>query len=347
MLELKQASRTLGREALLAEVDLQLAADAPTSLLGLGAAGRELMLKLLSGSEKLRGGEIRLGGRDISQAKRAKLHIVQVGPAGAPKSGQKVGKILDVGMAGRVGLSGRLSTPVSQLNPEERVRLAIGKAMQDQPALLLLDAPASAMTAEQRSRFVGDLGQMVAGARGIVVLLAGGADEAMGMGGKTVVLSDGRVQQAGPIADVFAAPANLASAVATAWPSLNTVSMTMDGGRGRLADGTSLTPPQGISVPASGPCVLAFRPDDSTMARETPGCVRFVVRAVGEQQISARTYKRLGFAGETWLSPLVAAEPPPPGAVLNLFVDRGKVLVFDGTGAAMLPLASNGGAATG
>ena len=87
MLELKQASRALGREALLADVDLVLAADAPTSLLGLGATGRDLMLKLLSGSEKLRSGEIRLGGRDISQARKAKLRIVQVGPAGMPKCG--------------------------------------------------------------------------------------------------------------------------------------------------------------------------------------------------------------------------------------------------------------------
>lgn len=345
MLELKQASRGLGRDALLADVDLTISADAPTSLLGLGAPARELMLKLLSGSEKLRGGEIRLGGRDIAQAKRAKLRVVQVGPAGMPKSGQKVGKILDVSMAGRVGLSGRLSMPVSQLNTEERVRLAVGKAMQDQPALLLLDAPTGAMAADQRSRFAADLGQMVSGSRGIVVLLAGGADEAMGLGGKTVVLSGGRVQQAGAIGDVFAAPANLASAVATAWPSLNTLTMTMEAGRGRLADGSSLTPPQGVGVPASGPCVLAFRPDDSTMARETPGCMRFVVRAVGEQKISERTYKKLGFAGETWLSPLVAAEPPPPGAVLNLFVDRGKVLVFDGDGVAMKSTALNGGAA--
>lgn len=344
MLELKQAFRSLGQGALLSGVDLTFTSDAPTSVLGLGASGRDLLLKLLAGSEKLKGGEIRLGGQDISQARRGKLRIAQVGPAGMAKSGQKVGKLLDPETAGRVGLSARLSAPVSQLDGEERVRLALGKAIQDQPALLLLDAPASAMTPDQRGRFIRDLGQIVSGAHGIVVLVAGGADEAMEMGGQTVVLSDGRVQQAGPIADVFAAPANLASAVATAWPSLNTLAMTMDAGRGRLSDGSSLTPPPGVNLPASGPCVLAFRPDDSTMARETPGCVRFVVRAIGEQQIAARTYKKLGFARETWLAPLVAAEPPPPGAVLNLFVDRGKVLVFDGSGAAMQQRASNGGA---
>ncbi len=332
MLELRQASRSLGSEPLLSNVDLTCTSEGPSSLLGLSAAGREAMLRLLSGVEKLKDGEIRLGGRDIAQARRGKARIAQVGPGGIAKSGRKVGKILDAGMAGRVGLSGRLSAPVSQLDAAERVRLAIGKALQDQPALLLLDAPASAMTPDRRGRFTADLGQMLAGARGIVVLLAGGADEAVGLGGNAVVLGEGRVQQAGPVAEVFARPVNLTSAVATAWPSLNTLTMTMDDGRGRLADGTSLTPPKGIGLPASGLCVLAFRPDDSTMARETPGCVRFVVRAIGEQQISARTYKRLGFAGETWLSPLVAAEPPPPGAVLNLFVDCGKVLVFDGEG---------------
>jgi ABC-type sugar transport system ATPase subunit len=346
MLELRQAFRSLGGDALLAGVDLTLSSDAPTSVLGLNAPGRELMLRLLAGSEKLKGGEIRLGGRDIAQARRGKLRILQVGPAGMPKSGQKVGKILDVGAAGRVGLSGRLSTPVSQLNTEERVRLAIGKAVQDRPALLMLDAPASMMAPDQRGRFTADLAQIVSGAKGIVVLLAGGADEAMGMGGNAVVLSEGRVQQAGSVARVFAAPVNLASAVAVAWPTLNTVTMTMDAGRGRLADGASLHLPDELGLPAAGPCTLAFRPDDSTLARETPGCLRFVARAVAEQAVSGRMYKRLGFHGETWLSPLVSM-PAPPGSVLNVFVDRGKLMVFDAEGAALLSAAPNGGATTG
>lgn len=332
MLELKQALRAAGREPLLSGVDFACARETPTSLLGLSPATRDIMLKLLAGAERLQGGEIRLNGRDIGQAKRAKLRIVRVGSAGAAKSGQKVGKIIDAGVAARVGLSGKLSAVVSALDAGERVRLAIAKARLEKPALLLLDAPASGLPADQRAQFVADLAQMVAECGAVVVLAAGGADEALGLGGDTVVLSGGHVQQAGPVAGVFASPANFASAQTTAWPSLNTLAMTMEDGRGRLADGTSLTPPQGVSLPASGPCVLAFRPDDSTMARETPGCVRFVVRAIGEQQIADRTYKRVGFARETWLSPLIAAEPPPPGAVLNLFVDRGKVLVFDAEG---------------
>jgi hypothetical protein len=40
---------------------------------------------------------------------------------------------------------------------------------------------------------------------------------------------------------------------------------------------------------------------------------------------------RVSFAGTTWLTPQLAAQPPA-GAVLNAFVDRGKLMTFDASG---------------
>lgn len=344
MLELRQAARSLGRAPLLSAVHVTCTREAPTSLLGLSPAGRDMVVRLLSGTEKLQGGDIRLDGRDISQARKGKGRILRVGPEGHPKSGARVGKSIDAHHAARVGLSDRMTATITSLDTEGRVRLALAKALQARPTMLLLDAPASGLSPEARERLAAGLGEMVAECGAVVVLIAGGADEAWGLGGNSVVLADGKVQQAGSAVEVFGHPANLASALATAWPALNAVSMTMDGGRGRLADGSSLHPPERLVLPPAGACVLAFRADDSTLARETPGCVRFVVRAVGAQTVAGRIYERLSFGGAAWLSPLTASEPPP-GAVLNLFVDRTKVLVFGDDGQAIAQPAAHRGAA--
>ncbi|MEZ6031296.1 MAG: hypothetical protein R3C46_16340 [Hyphomonadaceae bacterium] len=334
MLELRQATRAAGREPVLIAVDLSCTRETPTSLLGLSPQGRDVVLRLLSGKEKLQGGAIRLDGKNIGQMRKGKAGIIRVGPEGVPKSGQKVGKMVNAALAAQVGLSDRMAASANSLDTEGRLRLALAKALQARPALLLLDAPAADLTPDARARFTADLGQMVAGSGAVVVLAAGAADEAAGLGGAAVVLADGQVQQSGPVVDVFDQPANLASAIATAWPSLNRLAMTMDGGRGRLTDGSSLHPPDGLALPASGQCVLAFRADDSALARETPGCTRFVVRASGEETVSGRTYERVSFGGAAWLSPLDTA-PPPLGAVLNLFVARGKLMAFDAKGGAI------------
>lgn len=334
MLELKQAVRSSPLGPVLAGVDLQISRERPTSLLGLEAGLREALGRLLAGAERLTSGSILLDGKDVAQVRRAKAGIARVGAHGAPKSSQKVGKQIDSAAAARVRLDARLEAVVSTLDLEQRVRLSIARALAERPALLLLDAPASGLDGEPRARFAADLRHMVEGCGAVVVLMAGAADEALGLGGEAVVLANGHVQQSGPVGEVAAQPANLACAAALAWPTLNKLEMTITAGRGRLTDGSSLQPPEGLTLPDAGACVLAFRPDDSTLARETPGCMRFVARAAGEESVAGRTYERVAFAGASWLSPLVTA-PPPRGAVLNVFVDRGKVLVFDRHGRAV------------
>lgn len=328
MLELKDVSR--GPE--LGAVSLAIAPGRPTAVAGLSLQGRDLFAKLVAGLERPAGGTIRLGGKDVQLARKTKGGIVRVGPQGLAASGQRVGKLVSAEMARRAGVSGKLEEKISSLTVSARVRLALVQAANARPGLLIVESPLSQVEAAGRDALAADLGSLVAGA-GVVVVLAASADEALAMD-DIVVLEGGRVVQAGPAADVAAHPANMAAAAATSWPMLNTVELAVRGGRCLLPDGARLQLPEGMPQPADGMATLAFHPEDITVERASPGCVRFVVRAGKQDVRGSRAYLDVGFGGAHWLCPLTTSAPPQ-GAVLNAFVDRAKIILFGADGRAV------------
>lgn len=318
MLELRDVSRAAGREPVLARTSLVLSRETPTAIVGLSAHERDVLIRVLAGAEKTQSGSIKLDGKDIAQARREKGKIVRIEAQGVPKQGQKGGK--------RAG--------VSASDLDQRMRQAIAKARAERPKLLLLDAPSAGLGAESRQQFIAELKSMLADTGAVVVLVAGDADEALGLDGQVVVLSRGEVIQSGAAMEVFAHPANLKAAVATSFPVLNTLTMTAPDGRGVLADGSTFQPPEELRLPDEGPCTIAFHPDDMRLERAGAGCLRFVVRAAGEEIIGGRRFVRVSFAGANWLTPQ-ASSTPHAGAILNAFVERSRLMAFDASGRAV------------
>jgi glycerol transport system ATP-binding protein len=338
MLELKDVSRSSGREQVLTQVSFQIPRNVPTSLLGLSPVERATLLRLLAGAERPQSGFIKLNGKDIAEARKGKGHIVQVGrPVGVKPSGQKVGKLIGRASAERVGLDSRMESRVSDLTPDQRMRVAIALAREEKPSLILLVTPSVELEKESRERFLADLCGMLTDTGAVVVLLAASADEAAGLGGDIVVLSKGRFIQSGPAAEIFAHPANIATAMATSHPALNMLQMSVRNGSAVLPDGSTFQPPEGVVLPADGACTLAFRPEHMLFERQGAACVRFIARAAGEESISGRRFARLTFAGSNWLTPHAAAVLPS-GAVLNLFVDRSRLMIFGAEGEAITQL---------
>ena len=311
MLELKDVTRTAGREPMLSRASLVISRDAPTAIVDLSAYQRDMLLRLLSGADPPQSGSIRLDGKDIAQARREKGRIARIDAQGLSERDKKVAKL-----AG-----------------DQRLRSAIAKARIERAALILLDSPSAGLELDTRERFIADLGPLLGCAGAVVVLLAGSADEAGGLGGQVVVLSGGKVVQSGAVEEVFAHPINLAAALATSFPQLNTLTMTARDGRGVLADGSSFQPPEELRLPGAGACTLAFHPEDLTLERAGAGCLRFVVRVAGEDAVGGRRFMRVSFAGASWIAPRPAA-PPHPGAILNAFVERTKLMAFDASGKA-------------
>lgn len=311
MLELKDVSRAAGREQVLNQASLVMSRETPTAIVGLDAYERGALARVLSGVDKPHSGSIKLGGKDIAQARRARGRVVLIG--GEMQKRVKLSKG-----------SGR----------GQMIRASIAKARSDRAALVILDAPGTDLGLEAREAFIGDLKALCEGAGAVVVLLAGDADEALALGGQVVVVQGGKVIQAGPVDDVFAHPANLTAAIATSFPKLNTIAMSARNGRGVLADGSSFQPPEQLKLPDQGSCTVAFHPDDMTLERAGAGCLRFIVRAAGDEIVGGRRFTRVTFAGSDWLTPQ-AALAPHTGAILNAFVERSRLMAFDANGNAI------------
>ncbi len=311
MLELKDVSRAAGREQVLNRASLVMSRETPTAIVGLTTYERSVLARVLSGQDKPQSGSIKLNGKDIAQARREKGRVALVGGDAQPKT--KPGK-----GPGR----------------EQQLRAAIGKARSDRAALVILDAPTTELGLESRDNFIGELKPLCESLGAVIVLLAGDADEAMALGGQVVVLERGEVVQAGPASDVFAHPANLTAAIATSFPKLNTIAMKAREGRGVLADGSSFQPPEQLRLPDDGACTVAFHPDDMTLERAGAGCLRFIVRAVGDEIIGGRRFVRVNFAGSDWLTPQSELRPHT-GAILNAFVERSRLMAFDASGKAI------------
>ena len=116
---------------------------------------------------------------------------------------RRVGELLDV-----LQLNGLESRMPGQLSGGQQQRVALARAVIRRPRLLLLDEPLSALDAPTRERLRHELRRLLSDFGIPCVLVTHDRLEAMVLGDHLLVMDDGTVRQGGPLADVFARPAD-------------------------------------------------------------------------------------------------------------------------------------------
>jgi len=93
-----------------------------------------------------------------------------------------------------------------ELSGGQAHRVALARALAPGPRLLLLDEPFAALDAPTRLRLRRDVRKLLHRTGTPAVLVTHDRAEALAMGDEIAIVIDGRVRQAGPIADVFSRP---------------------------------------------------------------------------------------------------------------------------------------------
>jgi spermidine/putrescine transport system ATP-binding protein len=223
MLELKDLSKSYGQVRAVNEVSLTIGKGEFFCLLGPSGCGKTTILRMIAGFEKASAGKILIEGEDITGVPPNRRDINTVfqnyalfpnfDVAGNIAYGLKIKKVPGKELEERVdsvmrlvGLTGFNKRMPSNLSGGQQQRVALARALINQPKVLLLDEPLSALDkkiAEQTRNELSELQKKV----GITfVFVTHNQTEALAMADRIAVMKDGVIEHCDEPKQIYERP---------------------------------------------------------------------------------------------------------------------------------------------
>lgn len=202
------------------DLDFEAPAQGVTVVFGPSGAGKTTLLRAVAGLDRHGGARIVLGGETwqddgtfvpvhrrglgmVFQEAGLFEHLTVRGNLeyGAKRSGAGVGAVAQA--AELAGVTALLDRRPATLSGGQRQRAAIARALAAAPRLLLLDEPLASLDAAARRDLMGCLERLHAKLAIPVLYVTHARDEMARLADHLVLLDEGRVQAAGPAADLL------------------------------------------------------------------------------------------------------------------------------------------------
>jgi molybdate transport system ATP-binding protein len=209
------------------QADLQVGTEVLV-LFGPSGAGKTMLLDIIAGLAPADAGEVVLDGRHFfrrgcpGKALHLPARLRRVGYVmqsyalfphmtaldnvayalrRQPSPDPRARELLD-----RLSMSHLAHRYPAELSGGQQQRVALARALATGSPLLLLDEPFAALDGAMRTRLQTDLAQLQRELDLVVILVTHQLEDAFAMGNRLAVMHRGRIEQVGPIADVFRRP---------------------------------------------------------------------------------------------------------------------------------------------
>jgi ABC-type sugar transport system ATPase subunit len=330
-------------------------------LVGSSGCGKTTALRMIAGLETPSAGTIRIGDRIVNEVSARDRDIAMVFQNYALYPHMTVARNLAYPLRQRrvpraevtkrvsevaemLGLEALMKRRPGQLSGGQRQRVAMGRALVREPEVFLLDEPLSNLDAKLRVQMRAALKRLHGRLGVTTVYVTHDQVEAMTLGDRIAVMSDGKLQQLGAPQDVYDRPANVFVAGFIGSPAMNLLRGRVRGGSATAGD---------LVVPAPGVAdmdvFVGVRPESLRPARNGMPSLGFevaVVEPLGDEVIvhglvSAELAEVLQEEGD---AAMVAAnanqraeavaclspkDRPAEGSVIQLGVEPDEVHLFD------------------
>jgi len=279
-LSLRGVTKRFGEITALNEVDLDLASGELLVVLGPTGAGKTTLLRTIVGLESPEAGTVSIEGADVTAVAPAERNIALVFqnfslysrwtvrenmafPLRAPGRELPESEIKErvEWAAEMLKIAHLLDRPSPRLSGGEMQRVAIGRAIVRRPRMFLMDEPLTNLDAKLREELRVELVRLQRELKVPTVFVTHDQVEALSMGDRIVVLSEGRILQSGSPEQVYRAPASPAVARQLGSPPINLLDVHAEEGHWVAPSGTPVMR-QGDAPPAASKMILGVRPED-------------------------------------------------------------------------------------
>jgi multiple sugar transport system ATP-binding protein len=327
-------------------------------LVGPSGCGKTTSLRMIAGLEEISSGELKIGDRIVNDVPPKDRDIAMVFQSYALYPHMTVRDNMAFGLklrklpkadiekrvneaAGILSLEKLLDRKPKELSGGQRQRVALGRAIVREPSVFLMDEPLSNLDAKLRVQTRAEIARLHQRMGTTFVYVTHDQVEAMTMGTRIAVMSDGLLQQVGTPQVLYDTPANRFVAGFIGSPAMNFTEVTADNGKLVGADGWVAELPgrlkNAVGAVNGRKLIAGFRPEhlelrglSESESVTIPGRAD-VVEYLGNEELLHVTG-----LGKDIVAIVDSDNRVKPGDVLTLMLPYTKLHLFDAESGASL-----------
>ena len=226
LIQFRHIVKEFDGQVVLKGIDLDIYENEFVTLLGPSGCGKTTLLRILGGFLEPSEGQVILNGEDICEVPAYKRELntvfqkyalfphmnvydniafgLKIKKMSKDVIDQKVMKMLKL-----IGLEGFENKDVTLLSGGQQQRVAIARALVNEPSVLLLDEPLSALDLKLRKEMQYELKKIQQEVGITFIFVTHDQEEALTMSDKIVIMKDGEIQQVGSPEDIYNEPVDV------------------------------------------------------------------------------------------------------------------------------------------
>ncbi len=225
LIEFRNIVKSFDNQVILKGINLDIYENEFVTLLGPSGCGKTTLLRILGGFLDADSGQVIFDGKDIAKVPAYKREIntvfqkyalfphlnvydniafgLKIKKVSKDVIDQKVNRMLSL-----IGMEGYGDRDVNLLSGGQQQRVAIARALVNEPYVLLLDEPLSALDKALRKEMQYELKRIQEEVGITFIFVTHDQEEALTMSDKIVVMKDGNIEQIGTPAEIYNEPVN-------------------------------------------------------------------------------------------------------------------------------------------